>query len=420
MSNGSETKSEKAIIDRLEARPVRVIPFDLGCQVTQQKTAEISSYLKNNHQPIELSGRVSSILIELCAAFSIKPNVVDCYVFLNGICVCVVFDEQIDICENKEYFSIDYCANRKAAHESIFEWRHSSSQAIRQTIEALRNIVHNNKSNIRSSGLDTFENKGMSYVMTLSMFQCEEDQIYDWDYLPDWLQNNITCLLDPEILFLEDSKYFVHSSGNNRKSQERIIDSLQPEEQTDYEIRKHISTFISWSSVLVFGKLSQCDADEYIALEIELQKNWYYLYCIEKTLKSGAETSQKVEIAELRELKCRLELFCDRLHQFEDTSVPTRLLRIQDGLLETSGILINLQRVQRKLDCLIETVLYENQIKQNKFNQSSEILLFVIAYIQIVPIVHKFFREHIGETCSILSLLSVAIIGAIVLILKDK
>ncbi|MDR1849227.1 MAG: hypothetical protein LBQ75_04245 [Zoogloeaceae bacterium] len=419
-------KAAASDIPQLKAMPVRIIPFDLGCPISTQKTSKLGEFIndKNNGvRPLELSGRFNSILSDLCVSFStISEQDRICYfVFTNGICVCTFQDECQTILDDKAFFAIEYCANRKKSHKEIFDWQHIKSEHIHSTIEGLRKIVHSGEKSLRTSGLNSFENRGMSYVMTLSLFSSPHEQIFDWAHIPQWLKNNITCLLDPEILFLEDSAYFAHSAGENRQTQRKIIESLELTEHRDYDVRRHLSTFISWSAVLVVGNIGEYDIEEYTALEIELQKNWYYIYCIEKMLQSkNGEKSWKIDAVKLRKLKYELENYEDRLHQFEDSSLPSRILQIQEGLLETSGILTNLNRVQRKIDCLIETAAFENQIKQKKFSQTSEILLFIIAYIQIAPIVHEALSESLGSLGTTLGLLAVAIVGAVLLILKDK
>jgi hypothetical protein len=407
-------------VSQLTAMPVRVIPFDLGCPISEAKEIEIQNFVGTNFHIWELSGRTKSILSDRCIAFFTvsEHERIYYFVFKNGICVCTFVDEKTSIIEDKEFFSIEYCAKRQESHDAIFDWTHPISNHISETIESLRRIVHRNEKSIRPSGLNSFEYKGLSYVMTLSLFSYEQEHINDRARLPGWLKNNITCLLDPEILFLEDSRYFAHSSGGDRQAQRKIIESLEPIEHRDYDVRPHLSTFISWSAVLVMGNISECDIEEYTALEIELQKNWYYIYCIEKALQF--ENTGKIEGTKLRKLKYELELYENRLRQFEDSSLPSRFLQIQEGLLETSGILTNLNRVQRKLDCLIETAAFENQVKQKKFSQTSEILLFIIAYIQIAPIVYEYLNAYLGPRVTTFGLLAVALAGAALLILKNR
>ena len=60
-----------------------------------------------------------------------------------------------------------------------------------------------------SSALD-FENQGLSYVMTLSVFDVAKNFSIGSGFknYPDWLQKNIMALLEPAVIYLEDSSKF--------------------------------------------------------------------------------------------------------------------------------------------------------------------------------------------------------------------
>ncbi|MDR1033681.1 MAG: hypothetical protein LBL41_02795 [Bifidobacteriaceae bacterium] len=414
------TDNENALT-KLTAMPVRIIPFDLGCTITKQKENVIAEYVKSNgFLESTLSTRSEAIFTDVCVAFS-EIDSVHYYVFTSGICVCVIFDDTQEINENNRHFAIEYCVDRKVKHEELFAWKHKHSSRISAIIEELRNIVQGNEKTVRTSGLNTFEHRGLSYVMTLSLLASEHNKPYGWAHLPEWFRRNVSCMLDPEMLLLEDSRNFAHSHDDVYNEQLSILEQVDIIEPVNYETRAHLATFISWSAVLVFGNIKDYDIEEYVALEIELQKNWFYIYCTETMLESRSDNEQgKVDVVKLRKLQYELELYEDNLREFKDSSLPTRILKIQEGLLESSRILSNLNRVKRKLECLIEATLLEAQLKQKKLNQTVEILLFVIAYIQIAPIVFEFLAPYTGVSVANLLLALVALAGGVLLLAKDR
>src|SRR5699024_5512767 len=126
------------------------------------------------------------------------------------------------------------------------------------------------------------------------------------------------------------------------------------------------------------------DREEYITLEVQLQSDWFYVYCTEKGLDTFV-SSKKQQMVELQQKFYELDLLCNRLYDFDDSSVPVRVTDIQKGLVETSGLATNIQHEQKRIRFILEKERLSNELKQRKLAQSTEILLFIVAFVQIAP-----------------------------------
>lgn len=405
----------------ISANPVRIIPFDLGRTLSSTDISLIEAHFFPEFRRLALTSRQSSILKGALLAFQVS-NYVSAYLYATGICVIVVKENEIDFQSNLERFSIPYGENRKKAHTAFFKWQHDTSSIIWNVIADLREIVRahtSSKISLRKSASEQFENKGLSYIMTLSMFNISKEIVNSTGFknYPDWLKSNIYALLDPAVLYLEDSSKF-ESSENIGFDLTKILNELEIDENlTDYERHRHINTFMSWAAVTVFGQLQSADIEEYVALEIQLQSDWFYVYCLDKCL-DGVEHPTKKDIITIQRKHYEIDLLDNRLLDFDDSSMPARILDIQKGLVETSGLSENIRHLQRKMQYILERERLDSELRQKHLGQSSEILLFIIAFIEIAPTVVEYGNLLYPNVGFILSML-IIIVGIVLLVRKN-
>lgn len=399
-----------------EAIPVRIIPFDLGAHITDETGSKINDTLLKITQPKPLTQRESACMAGCLYAGTLAD---DCNynIFDTGICVITIKDKSIEL--NTEMFAIDYGNNRKENHGKIFSWEHPLSEDIRRFIEALREIVHSSAEKIRLSGYNTFENQGMSYVMTLSFFHMPDMcVIFDKDKLPRSVKQNLSAILDPSILFLEDSAIYNNDSGTELKK--RILSNLDDDlSYPDYEKRKHICAFMSWSSVIVLGNISEMDYLDYVSLEINLQNSWYYVYCLEKEIEDySAENHEGLTQREVQLKINEISMYSGDLVHFRDSSLPSRYINLQKGLVRTSGLNTHINRYLSKLKNICKMLQLENQEKQRKYSRGSEILLMLIASMQIFPIVENIVRGT-STWITYVFIMIIALAGVVLLTKKN-
>lgn len=405
----------------ITAYPVRIIPFDLGRNLAANDLLLIEKQFLPKYMHLEITPRQSSILKGVSLFFKIRGNI-SVYLYSNGICVIVVEENGICFQNHFERFSIPYGENRKRAHSMFFKWEHEASSLIWGVIHELRKIVREHtpkKITIRKSASEQFENKGLSYIMTLSMFDVSKNIVNSTGFrnYPDWLKSNIYALLDPAVLYLEDSSKFEAATEVNFDLPKILSELEINEDLTDYERHRHINTFMSWAAVTIFGQLQDIDREEYITLEVQLQSDWFYVYCLDKSLDDlGALT--KKDVVDIQRQHYEIDLLDNRLFDFDDSSMPSRILDIQKGLVETSGLAGNIEHLQRKMQYILERERLNSELRQKHLGQSTEILLFVIAFIEIAPTVIEYgnnFYPNAGFAASFL----IVFLGIILLTRKN-
>lgn len=184
-----ETSMNSNSIDILYAHPIRIIPFDLGRDLTDEDIGLIDDYLcKNVYTKLLVTPRQSSILKDCERTYNVNSGL-SLYLYRNGIVVFVIMEEVFKI-EDVKRFSIPYGENRKKAHSDLFSWKHVQSQNIWDIIEWLRERVKENTKSqrLRSSASTNFENRGMSYIMTLSLFDWNNKNGSSFKDYPESLQ----------------------------------------------------------------------------------------------------------------------------------------------------------------------------------------------------------------------------------------
>lgn len=405
------------------AYPVRIIPFDLGRGICDADVEQIKLYVENSYSLCEISSREAAILKGFSMMFRVDDGT-KCYVYLNGIVVVVINDDVVSFVENYKVFAIAYGENRKRAHTSLFRWEHDKSGIIWDLIRQLRLIVQKNTKKgmrLRKSASEEFENKGLSYIMTLSLFDMDKaivDAVSFKNY-PDWLKSNIYALLDPSVLYLEDSSVF-ESVSDISFDLSRILDEMElSEDLVDYERHRHINVYMSWAAVVAIGQLQDNDKEEYTTLEVQLQCDWFYIYCLDKALDDLPPSISKKDMVSIQTQQYEVDLMENRLFDFDDSSMPTRVLDIQRGLVDTSGLCDNIAHLKRKTQYIIEKEHLNSELHQKRLARESEVLLFIIAFIEIAPTVAEYGNSIYSNAGTITNIL-IVILGIILMIRKSE
>ena len=378
----------------IKANPIRIIPFDLGRKLKSKDIADIKDELNGSGKPLDLSPRQSAMLKNCSLAFSLNEQT-NFYIYKNGIIVVSVRDDIVEFTkENCEIFAVSYDENRKKAHSAFFSWRHKQSELIDSIVRKLKKIVISNsekKQKLRVSSALDFENQGLSYVMTLSVFDVAKNFSIGSGFknYPYWLQKNIMALLEPAVIYLEDSSKF-SSADKMDFDIRKILSEIEIEEPpVDYERHKNIDTYMSWAAVVVIGNIVESDIEDYLTLEVQLQSDWFYVYGIEKSIPRGDKISQ-ANVISCQKQSYELDVLENRLYDFDDSSMPARILNIQKGLVQSSGLSDNICHLQREIRFLLEREQLNSEIKQKRIGQSIEILLFIIAFIEVAPTISDY------------------------------
>ncbi len=409
------------LVGGITAFPVRIIPFDLGRALTERDLERLRAVIAGRWQPAALTDRQQPILKGCRAAFRDGERFSG-YLYENGMLVAVLKEPPLDLSDQYESFSVAYCEDRKRAHEQLSHWTHPASPFLRQMVDALRAEVaaHTPRGQaLRPSALPGFEYDGLSYIMTLSLFSTLVSETIGGGFrqYPRWLKNNLYALLDPSVLYLEDSGKFV-PSGPGENDAARLLRALEPpDDLIDYERHRHLDVYMSWSAVALIGQIQPADREEYITLEVQLQSDWFYVYCLEKSL-DLVERPRKQEMIELQRQRYELDMLENRLYDFDDPSIPTRIVEVQKGLVATSGLDANITHLARRIQFVLEREHLSNELRQRRLGQSTEVLLFVVAFVQIAPILAEY-GEYLFHGAGIAANALILGAGLLLLFLKE-
>lgn len=407
--------------NQIIAYPIRIIPFDLGRLLLDDDCFKIREYIGRKHNIGDISARQKAILKEFELFFAIDDSVSG-YLYRNGILVIVICENGIVYRDDYRTFSLSYGKERKLAHSDLFNWTHEKSSQLWDVVSELKKIVKLNtkrKDRIRNSASESFEHRGLSYVMTLSMFETAgiNGESSSFKNYPTWLKNNIYALLEPAVVYLEDSGVF-HSTNESKTDQTQMIEEIEIEtEPQDYERHRHIKTYMSWAAVAVFGHINAIDREEYVTLEVQLQCDWFYVYCLEKDIDGVREPSKK-DVFLYQSYQYQMDIMENRLFDFDDSSMPLRILSIQKGLVETSGLSDNIKHLKRRIQYALDREKLNAEIHQKRLGKESEVLLFIIAFIEIAPTVAEY-GEKIFHNIGIAANILILAIGTFLMLKKN-
>ena len=102
-----------------------------------------------------------------------------------------------------------------------------------------------------------------------------------------------------------------------------------------------------------------------------------------------------------------------------DSSIPVYILEIRNELINTSGIANEKDNYVKYLDyCIDETESIESE-KQRKYAVMNEVLLFIIAFIQIAPMLYDVLDGNFSELhLRPILIMSIVVIAAVYFIIK--
>ena len=397
--------------------PIRIIPYDTGVDFSEVSNSDLVKAIGTEADITRLSNHQKKLMPKCKVAGSLTDKI-RFGIFENGICVFAIEDDNV-VFKDEDHFSAEYCLDRKKKHQELRNGTHSSSYILNNFIKKLREFARtttNKKPRITAS--PDFENGGMSYVMTLTYLKAEDEEVLEIDrHL--MLKKNIIAILNPTTILLED---YDDSNPTTYAEIKRNIEDLDADETLkNYEQRQHIRTFMSWSSVVVLGALKDPDHRDYMMMEISLQSNWYEIYCLEYCMPKTITEAEKDKLSmmDLQKAGNEAEMFIDEIDDIRFSELPSRYVEIQEGLVETSGLLQIAQRYEKKMKNVSEMMKTKNQERQRRFGLSSELLLFFIAMVQFYPILESL-TEGTHDWIPYSIVLVLLIIGAIVLFMKNR
>lgn len=372
--------------------PQRYIPFDLGAALNKECETLFSSYFKEKGLKImNIPGLLSSLSGDIL--FKIEVNVaIRLYIFSYGIGVFMVEDDSYNM---DEKYAVDYCQYRKEAHKELLEFRRGNiSKIIEAIIDDLRKIVKGKNSKVRPSANKYWEYGGLSYVMTVSYIIKKDKERKDYEKFTDLDKKNLQIMLQPSLAHKEDTMAMAEMEGAGEQFDPYNFEIERVDSPKNWIRSEDCAVYISWAAVVIylrdlFGKYMEMI--EY--LEVDLQAMWLFTYCQYLNLKYWS-TNSKLSSGQLKKEKYNFQRKYNEFISDDDSSIPVYIGEIRNELINTSGIEKEKNNYMEYIDfCIDETESMESE-QQRKYSVMNEILLFIIAFIQIAPMLYS---AMIGE-----------------------
>lgn len=366
--------------------PIRLIPFDIGRRIDERLCAAIKRKLTQRWSPLSEEKAVVKLLKVSTNHFTLGFHIeeaIDLYIFDFGIGVFVVRGESFII--EEEDYADTYCACRKEKHESYLQTDNVYSCKLREIARTLRHIASDEKHALRVSASEHWEYRGLSYVMTISHI-IQGKNIVPYGSMTEQEKRNLQIMLEPSIAYKEDS--LIYSCYGERDDEAHAVDLSQLDTPSNWLNNDRNAIYISWAAVLLYGHSEEGNIQNIlVALEISLQAMWMNTYCLYENL-THREQAGKSLVSKLQTELFGFRRTFNEFKRIADSSLPAYVTRIRNELIRTSGIDEYAKNYQAELEYLIAERNSINAEKQKKYSWLSEFFLFLIAFIQIAPILY--------------------------------
>lgn len=368
---------------------MHVVPFDIGTHIDDKKKRKIEQALQE-YEPKEISELMENITMGACLAKRLSDNV-SLYIYNYGVGVFVIWDAQ-PFKSNDKDFGIRFSRSRSNTHHAIYNNNHAASSLMRKVMDTIWKSLK--KRRLRKTidaewGLKNV--RGLLYAMTVDYLESPKE-IANYTVLD---KKNLCIILNPSIAGVEDrysevakieSSQFVNIGlGTIDPYQHINIDMLSDGNTTNDDV----SVYSSWATTLVCTK----ENNEKIKIlfecfQVELQAFWFYTYIMTKMQYTRAKYS---EITAIRKL---LFDYSELARTFEESyimKIPFYLQKIWGNMIDTSFINSHILSAKNNLQHQIDSI--ESKIHGNQYHymKITNILVLIIAYIQIAPFVYGFF-----------------------------
>ena len=399
--------------------PQRYIPFDVGCSIDEEDKQKIMAYLKTSgFRILEMPGLLRSI--STGAIFRVEISIVlRLYIFSYGIGVFMFED---DLYQMDDKYAVGYCDYRKQAHKKILEFKYGDiSEQMKTIMSELRALVFSKRKCIRSSASETWESNGLSYVMTVSYILKKDKERKDYEKFTEIDKKNLHIMLQPSIAHKEDTMAMIELEEQNIDFDPYNFEVEKIDEPRNWIRSEDCAIYISWAAVVIYlrdllGKYMEII--EY--LEVDLQAMWLFTYCQHINLKKWTE-SKKLTSAELKKEKYNFQRKYNEFISDNDSSTPVYIYEIRGELINTSGICREKDNFMEYINyCIDETESHERE-QQRKYSVMNEVLLFIIAFIQIAPMLYSAMIGEYNnlELWPVITMLVFVIVAIIFIIKKD-
>ncbi len=314
--------------------PYRIIPCDFGHQINADIFRDIIEYIDESQECTILRKSKSASESELLSAkLHLKDNNLNLHIYSDGIGIFTLIDKE-EVYSCNEYDPERTWETKKKAHEELLAHSHRLSEVMDKHISEIRAFFSKDVS--RSTSFSTWENKGLSYVMSFYFIKADIKLIEEIDF-----QEKLTFLLFPyygESEFDYSPEFDIKSDFVKKQFRENFLSVVEK----DYEMLPYIHACASWSNFLIIGKVTDKIKNEYWKLERDLQHVWFYSYITDKFIEESLKNiSTKTPEKELEIVDDILTEMIFKINQYEgiiSSTIHERDFKLYEALRTSSRL----------------------------------------------------------------------------------
>ena len=258
-----------------------------------------------------------------------------------------------------------------------------------------------------------YENDGVGINYAFTFYS-----IYDNNFTQS-CEQHIKVLAEPSLINMDDMLSSIDI--NTTYSYKSKVDKEMLKTIKNIDLCGDQKTYVTWASIVTLSKDNQMFIRNHITLtliEILIQRIWNLCYTQNKKL-NDCITNIKTYSTDINQTIIDTYQILIESKNCISATYSSRISGLYKAIIESSQLSNNVNDLEQKLNYLI---VFSNSITQNKnksIQESSEILLFLIAIAQVIPI---FFNLPIitHYMISISTVFSLCILGVILIRFKYR
>ena len=393
-------------MSELQLLPIRIIPFDIGNEIDSRKFDKITSIIeKKSDWIVEQKTRNSKNELFRFSVKGTELYSISVSVYQDGIGIISIREKAILYENVNDFKHFEIISKRKEFHKGVLTHNHQLTPVINDVIECLRILF---TKNTRHTSLCSWENNGLSYVMSFFFITGNPDLINDTSF-----QDKILALLFPHD-YDQQIQYDIETLGKSSESiEKKFRDNYCNVIKSDFETLPHIFAYASWSNFLVFGNISEKNIANYWEIEKDLQHIWFYTYITDKFIEhSLSKLDAKIPEQRLEKLFNILTEMLYKINKYEgviSSTLHERDFKLFEVLMKSSRLDLLISSVEKRAGLLKDRYTWIIEEKRIHSDKKVELILFVIAILSLISSFETF--KKFGTTNSIILILSIFFIA---------
>ena len=228
--------------------------------------------------------------------------------------------------------------------------------------------------------LEGYRDKGLCINYAFTFYS-----IYDKNFT-EASEQHLKILAEPSVINMDDMLSSEDMSG--RYSPKTKINMEILETINDVDLYSEQKTFITWASIVSLSKSENVFVKNHITLtlmELLIQRIWNLCYSQNNSLNNCITNIKKCS-KDINKIIIDTYRILIESKNCISATYSSRLSGIYSAIVESSQLPKYIEDLEQKLNYLIVFTNSINQNKNRRLQQGSEILLFLIAIAQVVPL----------------------------------